>query len=90
MSIESKRARIIILRMLRSFTSVFTGYIKNYKKYRAITISQKVYALTLSWAVIGYSTINVAFQLWGRLVLGLLAIVVAISILGLRTVSQET
>lgn len=67
---------------------LFGAYIKNYLKYRAVSVRSKVFSLIMLWAVILISEFHFT-ALWLRLLLAAVAVGVSIHILTMRTLTNE-
>ena len=67
---------------------LFGAYIKNYLKYRAVSVRSKVFSLIILWAVILVSELHLN-ALWLRLLLAGVAVGVSIHILMIKTLTEE-
>lgn len=66
---------------------LFGIHIRNYREGKGIALKVKVLTLVLLWIAISYSILLFPF-LWGRIVLILIAIIVTIHILSIRTLKK--
>ena len=68
---------------------VFGAYIKNYLKYRAITVRSKIISIALLWAVMLCTILFFTDKLWVRIVLLMVAAGVSIHLALMRTLTRE-
>ena len=68
---------------------LFGSYIKNYLKFRAVSVKSKIISITLLWLVIFSSIIFFTSILWIRILLSLIAIGITIHLIKMRTLTQE-
>ncbi len=66
----------------------FGNYIKNYREGKRVPLKIKVLSISFLWFAIGYSAIFVVHILLGRIILILIAIVVTMHILSIKTLKQ--
>ncbi len=66
----------------------FGNYIKNYREGKRIPLKVKVLSISFLWFAIGYSAIFIVHILLGRIILILIAIVVTMHILSIKTLKQ--
>lgn len=66
---------------------VFGTFIRNYRRFHAVPLRSKVFALVLLWLTIGYSIIWVAQAWWLRTLLFLVASAVSVHILRMKTLT---
>ncbi|MGI2336749.1 MAG: YbaN family protein [Dehalogenimonas sp.] len=64
---------------------IFGEYIRNYRDHRAIKLRAKVLGITMLWLTIGISIFFVSY-LWLKLLLAVIAIVVTLHLLSLKTI----
>jgi uncharacterized membrane protein YbaN (DUF454 family) len=61
------------------------GYIRNYQEGRGLPMMQKVCTIGLLWSTITLSIVFAVSALWGRLLLGAIAVAVTVHIVTLPT-----
>lgn len=66
----------------------FGNYIKNYREGKRVPLKVKVLSISFLWFAIGYSAIFIVHILLGRIILILIAIVVTMHILSIKTLKQ--
>lgn len=67
----------------------FGSYIRNYREHRAMTLRAKVFVLALMWGVTGYTALIVVTNDWIRVLLAIIASIVTLHLLRLKTVTGE-
>jgi len=68
---------------------ILGGYIKNYLKYRAVTLKSKIISIITLWAVIGMTVIFFTSNLWLRIALIIIAMSVTAHLIKLKTLTKE-
>ena len=66
----------------------FGSYIKNYREKKGISIKHKIYTVSLLWVTILISAFFLINVLWIRIILILIAVIVTIHILTIKTYKQ--
>lgn len=66
---------------------VFGTFIRNYRRFHAVPMRSKVFAVVLLWLMIGYSIIWVTQAWWLRVLLFLVAAAVSVHILRMKTLT---
>ena len=66
---------------------VFGTFIRNYRRFHAVPMGSKVFAVILLWLMIGYSIIWVTQAWWLRVLLFLIAVAVSVHILRMKTLT---
>jgi hypothetical protein len=66
---------------------VFGTFIRNYRRFHAVPLHSKVFAIVLLWLMIGYSIIWVTDAWWLRVLLFLVAAAVSVHILRMKTLT---
>jgi uncharacterized membrane protein YbaN (DUF454 family) len=67
----------------------FGSYIRNYQEHRALPLRAKVIALFLVWTTMTYSVFALVTNLFLRIILLLIAAVVTVYLLSLKTIPKE-
>lgn len=68
---------------------LFGAYIRNYLKYRAISLKAKFVSILFLWLVVGVTVIFIIDLVWLKILLSIIALAVTIYILRLRTLTEE-
>ena len=71
------------------YNRLFGEYIRNYREGRGLRVREKAFTLGVLWASIGYTLFFLGVPTWVNLLLLVMASVVTVHILTLRTYRQE-
>jgi len=69
---------------------IFGSYIRNYREHRAMSISSKIWVISLLWITFGYSILQVVQILFIQIILFLIALGVTIHIITLKSPPSQT
>ena len=69
---------------------IFGSYIRNYREHRAMSISAKIWVISLLWITLGYSILQVVQVLFIQIILFLIALGVTIHIITLKSPPSQT
>ena len=67
----------------------FGSIIRNYRIHKAIPLGTKIFAISILWITILYSSLVVVNQLWLRVILILIAVAVSGHILHFKTLKKD-
>lgn len=67
----------------------FGDYIRNYERYRAVSVRAKTVSIAALWTVIGFTAWFATDLWWVRITLAVIAVSVTIYLLSLKTVTKE-
>ncbi len=68
---------------------IFGSYIRNYLKYKAITVKTKIISLSMLWVLILTSALFFAPFLWLKILLLFIALCVSIHLIMIKTLTPE-
>ncbi|MBN2035675.1 MAG: YbaN family protein [Chitinispirillaceae bacterium] len=68
---------------------LFGSYIRNYRKYHAVTIRAKTISILALWLVISLSVYAVRSMLWLQITLLAIAVGVSVYLVSMRTLTRE-
>lgn len=66
----------------------FGSIIRNYREHKAIPLGTKIFAISMLWVTILYSSLMVVNQMWLKVVLILIALAVSAHILHFKTLKK--